>query len=131
MTDDEKMDVVRAMVAAWDRQDWAAVVDLFAPEGVLHSVMSTPLVGRAAIAERLAVLAEGLTSLELRVRAMGVVDGRVFVERRDVFDRAGVHGEVPVVGVLAVGPEGVTEWLEYYDRATLLAGMGMTQDFAE
>ncbi|MGI8331214.1 nuclear transport factor 2 family protein [Actinomadura scrupuli] len=130
MDDTEKLAVVRDMVDAWNTMDWAKIVSLFAPDGVLHSVMSEPVRGRAAIGERLAVLADGLERLSLEVRAMGVIDGRVYVERVDVFDVRGSHGEVPVVGVLSLRDGLVTEWLEYYDRATLLRGMGLTADFA-
>ncbi|MFB9679680.1 nuclear transport factor 2 family protein [Streptosporangium vulgare] len=130
MDDDAKLSVVRDMVEAWNALDWERVVGLFAPDGVLHSVMQEPLRGREAIGERLAVLADGLERLTLHVRALGVIDGRVFLERLDVFDVRGHHGEVPVVGVLSVADGLVTEWLEYYDRATLLRGMGLGTDFA-
>ncbi len=114
------------MVDAWNARDWEGIVSLFAPDGVLHSVMQEPLHGREEIRARLALLAEGLTHLELQIHAMGVIGGRVFLERRDVFDNAHGHTEVPVVGVLTVQDGLVTEWLEYYDRATLLAGFGRT-----
>ncbi|WP_198652794.1 nuclear transport factor 2 family protein [Actinocorallia populi] len=126
MTDEEKLRTVREMVGAWNARDWDGIVSLFAPDGVLHSVMQAPLHGRAAIRSRLALLAEGLTHLDLRIRAMGVIDGRVFLERRDVFDNSHGRTEVPVVGVLTLQDGLVTEWLEYYDRATLLAGFGRT-----
>ncbi len=131
-TDEAKVAVVRDILDAWSAQDWPRVVSLFAPEGVLHSVMSEPVVGREAFAERLRVLADGLERIQLHIKAIGVVDGRVFVERVDDFDTHGHHGEVPVVGVLRVADGMVTEWLEYYDRATLLRGMGIdpTEDFA-
>ncbi|MEO3786824.1 nuclear transport factor 2 family protein [Actinocorallia sp. B10E7] len=126
MTDEERLRVVQRMVDAWNTMDWDGIVSLFAPDGVLHSVMQEPLRGREAIGERLALLAEGLTHLDLQIHAMGVINGRVFLERRDVFDNAHGHTEVPVVGVLAVEDGLVTEWLEYYDRATLLSGFGRT-----
>ena len=105
---------------------------MFAPDGVLHSVMSTPIVGREAFAARVAKLHEGLERIQLHIKAVGVIDGRVWVERVDDFDVNGHHGEVPVVGILRVEDGMVTEWLEYYDRATLLRGMGLqpAQDFA-
>ncbi|MDX6741173.1 nuclear transport factor 2 family protein [Actinocorallia sp. A-T 12471] len=127
MSDERKIAAARAMVAAWNAQDWDEIVRLFAPDGVLHSVMQEPLRGREAIAERLGLLSEGLVSLELEIRALGVIDGRVFLERRDVFVNGHGKTEVPVVGVLSYDADGlVTEWLEYYDRATLLAGFGRT-----
>ncbi|MEZ0073276.1 nuclear transport factor 2 family protein [Planotetraspora sp. GP83] len=128
---DQRLRVAQDMIDAWNALDWERVIGLFAPDGVLHSVMQEPLIGREAIRERLAVLAEGLERLDIRVKAMGVVDGRVFMERLDVFDARGSHGEVPVVGVLRIEDGLVAEWLEYYDRATLLRGMGLSADFAE
>ena len=129
MTDDEKLALAREMFAAWDTLDWDRVVDLFADDGVLHSVMQEPVVGREAIAERMAILGSKCERLTLHVKALGIIDGRVFVERVDDFDFDGHHGEVPVVGVLRMADGRVTEWLEYYDRPTLLAGMGVSDDF--
>lgn len=123
--------VAREMVDAWNRMDWTTVVELFAEDGVLHSVMQEPLVGREAISRRIDILADGLDRIELKIKAMGVIDGRVFLERIDDFDAKGHHGEVPVVGVLRIIDGTVTEWLEYYDRPTLLRGMGLDSDFAE
>ena len=125
-----KVAVVQDILDSWSAQDWARVESLFAPDGLLHSVMSEPVVGRAAFAERLAVLHQGLERIQLHIKAIGVIDGRVFVERVDDFDVNGHHGEVPVVGILTVEDGMVTEWLEYYDRATLLRGMGVEADFA-
>lgn len=131
MTDTEKLDLAREMFQAWDTLDWDCVVDLFAEDGVLHSVMQEPVVGRAAIAERMAILGAKAERLKLHIKALGIIDGRVFAERVDDFDYDGHHGEVPVVGVLRMADGRVTEWLEYYDRPTLLASMGVSiaEDF--
>lgn len=129
MTDDQKLDLARRMFEAWDTMDWDDVVAMFADDGVLHSVMQEPVVGRAAIAERMAILGSKAERITLHIKALGVIDGRVFVERVDDFDFDGHHGEVPVVGILRMADGAITEWLEYYDRPTLLAGMGITDDF--
>ncbi|REK72726.1 nuclear transport factor 2 family protein [Aeromicrobium endophyticum] len=129
MTDDQKLDLARRMFEAWDTMDWDGVVDMFADDGVLHSVMQEPVVGRAAIAERMAILGSKAERITLHIKALGIIDGRVFVERVDDFDFDGHHGEVPVVGILRMADGTITEWLEYYDRPTLLAGMGITDDF--
>jgi len=130
MNEEQLLTTARDMFAAWDRMDWDGVVDLFAEDGVLHSVMQEPVVGRAAIAERMAILGSKCEQIELQIHSLGVIDGRVFVQRTDVFDFDGHHGEVPVVGIMTIADGKVTEWLEYYDRPTLLAGMGMAADFA-
>lgn len=129
MTDEQKLDLARTMFAAWDTMDWDAVTDLFAEDGVLHSVMHEPLVGREAVGERIALLGSKATSMKLVIKSLGVIDGRVFVERLDDFVYDGNHGEVPVVGIMSMDAGKVTAWVEYYDRPTLLAGMGITEDF--
>lgn len=129
MTDEQKLDLARTMFAAWDAMDWDAVTDLFAEDGVLHSVMHEPLVGREAVGERIALLGSKATSMKLIIKSLGVIDGRVFVERVDDFVFDGHHGEVPVVGIMSIADNKVTRWVEYYDRPTLLAGMGITEDF--
>nr|BFE61427.1 hypothetical protein GCM10020063_059530 [Dactylosporangium thailandense] len=125
------LDVARDMIDAWNRMDWDRVVALFAEDGVLHSVMQDPIVGRPGIEARIRSLTAGLERIELRVKAMGVIDGRVFIERVDDFDIGGHHVELPVVGILRIGSSGlVTEWLEYYDRASMMRGMGLPADFS-
>lgn len=130
MTDEQKLELAREMFAAWDELNWDRVVALFAADGVLHSMMQEPVVGREAIAERMAVLASKTTRCELQIKTLGILDGRVVVERVDDFDFDGNHGVVPVVGFMRMAGGEVTEWLEYYDRPTLLAGLGMAADFA-
>lgn len=129
MTDEQKLELARTMFAAWDTMDWDAVTDLFAEDGVLHSVMQEPLVGKQAVGERIALLGSKATSMKLVIKSLGVIDGRVFVERIDDFVFDGHHGQVPVMGILSMADGKVTRWDEYYDRATLLAGMGITEDF--
>lgn len=129
MTDQDKLDLARTMFAAWDNMDWDGVTALFAENGVLHSVMQEPLVGREVVGERIALLGSKATSMKLDIVSLGVIDGRVFVQRVDIFDFDGNHGEVPVVGIISMDDGLITEWLEYYDRPTLLAGMGVVEDF--
>lgn len=52
--DEAKLAVVRAMMQAWHDLDWKRVGELFTEDGVLHSMMVPPVVGRAAIAARIA-----------------------------------------------------------------------------
>jgi limonene-1,2-epoxide hydrolase len=129
--DEAKLAVVREMFRAWHELDWERVYALFAEDGVLHSMMDEPVVGRAAIRERLGRLAPGISRIDLQVRTMGVIDGRVVVERVDDFDYHGHRGRVPVVGVLEVENGKVKVWREYYDRAQLLREMGVAKDFVE
>lgn len=126
---DEKVAVVERQIDAWNRKDWKAAGEMFAEDGVLHSMMLEPINGRAAIAERIAQLGAGTESITLDVRNIGRVGDVVFVERVDRFVYKGHAGAVPVVGVLEVEGDEIKSWREYYDRAMLVREMGLTDDF--
>lgn len=117
--------VAKEMVKAWDELNVDKIVDLFAEDGVLHSVMVDPIKGRKALRDHLGPFLVGATRLELKLRNVAVVGNTVFLERVDDFDYKGKHGAVPVVGVLDIKNGKVQEWREYYDRASLLREMGL------
>jgi len=121
--DEEKLVVANEMVQAWNNRDWERVYQLFAEDGVLHSVMIEPITGRKNIRNRLSGLAAGIERIELQIRNMGVVNNVVMLERVDNFVFNGKHGSVPVVGVMEIADGKVTEWREYYDHATLAAAL--------
>jgi limonene-1,2-epoxide hydrolase len=122
---DPKIAVVENMIDAWNKRDWVRVGALFTEDGVLHSMMSEPVVGRKAVSERLTALGSGIQSITLNVRHIGRIGDAVFVERVDEFVYKGHPGKVPVVGVLFIEGGKVKEWREYYDRAQLLSEMGV------
>lgn len=122
---DPKIAVVENMIDAWNKRDWVRVGALFTEDGVLHSMMSEPIVGRKAVSERLTALGAGIQSITLHVRHIGRIGDAVFVERVDEFVYKGHPGKVPVVGVLLIEGGKVKEWREYYDRAQLLSEMGV------
>ncbi len=124
-TDAQRIAVTKDMIAAWKAADWKKVADLFAPNGVLRSMMLEPVVGRDAIYARIAALGKGAPGgVTLDVSHMGVIDGLVFIERTDRFVYNGKPGAVPVVGVLDIRDGKVQEWREYYDRAELMKALG-------
>jgi limonene-1,2-epoxide hydrolase len=129
-TDAQKLATVQKMIEGWNTRNWQQVYELFAEDGVLHSMMlSEPTVGREAISKRIGALAKDISRIELRIRHMGVADGVVFIERVDDFVYRGKHGAVPVVGVVEVEQGRVKAWREYYDRDQMIEAMGLTQDF--
>jgi limonene-1,2-epoxide hydrolase len=129
MAKDEKIAVVEAQIEAWNTKNWTAAGEMFAEDGVLHSMMIEPVTGRKEIAERIAALGEGTEEITLDVRNIGRVGDVVFVERVDRFTYKGHKGAVPVVGVLEIEGGKITAWREYYDRAMLVREMGLTEDF--
>jgi limonene-1,2-epoxide hydrolase len=125
-SDAQKIATVQAMLRAWHDLDWERVYALFTPDGVLQSMMDEPIVGRDSLRQHIGPMAAGISRIDLKVEHIGVIGGRVFVERVDDFVFHGHHGVVPVVGVFEVEGGLVKVWREYYDRAQLLAAMGVT-----
>ena len=129
LSDEQKIAAGREMAAAWKALDWRKVADMFAPDGVLHSMMVEPIVGREAVYKRVSGLGEGLESITLNISHMGVIDGILYMERVDEFVIRGRAGSAPVVGVLEFDGPLISVWREYYDRAHLLKNMGLVEDF--
>lgn len=127
-TDEAKLAVANQMIKAWKDSDWRKVGDLFAEKGVLHSMMIDPVVGREKIYQRIADLGKGIdkNGVVLDVAHIGIINGLVFIERKDHFVYNGKSGSVPVVGILDIRDGKVQEWRDYYDRAQLLGEMGIT-----
>lgn len=117
--------VADEMVKAWNELNLDKIVNTFAEDGVLHSVMVDPIKGRAKLREHLGAFLNGATRLELKIKKVAVVGNTVFLERVDDFDYKGKHGAVPVVGVMDIKNGKVQEWREYYDRASLMKEMGL------
>jgi limonene-1,2-epoxide hydrolase len=129
MTDEQKIAAGREMAEAWRTLNWRKVADMFTPDGVLHSMMVEPIVGREAVYKRVTGLGDGLESITLNIHHMGVIDGALYMERTDEFVIRGKAGSAPVVGVLEFDGSLIKVWREYYDRAHLLKNMGLAQDF--
>jgi limonene-1,2-epoxide hydrolase len=117
------------MITAWNTRNWPLVAELFTEDGVLHSMMIEPVVGRKAIDARISAMGAGISEITLNIKNIGRVGDVVFIERVDSFTYKGHKGEVPVVGVLEVEGDKIKVWREYYDRAELVAAMGLKQDF--
>lgn len=128
-TAEHNIAVVKKMIAAWEARDAEAITDMFTPDGVLHSMMIDPIVGREALLPRMKYLVDNATHMHLNVRTWAVSGNTVFIERQDEFTFNGHAGKVPVVGVLVIEGDKVKEWREYYDRAELLEAMGVKSDF--
>lgn len=128
--DEKSLAVAHEMIQAWNDQDWNKVGSMFAPDGVLHSMMLDPIEGREAVSSRLSALGAGVSWMNIEIDNVGVINGRVYMERMDRFIYNGSRGDVPVAGVMFINEKGEVQlWRDYYDRAQLLRGMGV-EDFS-
>lgn len=121
--DAERMAVADEMIDAWNTMEWDRMFELFADDGILHSVMVEPVVGKEVIRERLLPLVQNLDRIELQIRNKGIVNDVVMIERVDDFVYRGKHSRVPVVGVMEISNGKIDVWREYYDKASLAAAL--------
>lgn len=127
--DVERVAIANDMIDAWNTMEWDRAFDLFADDGILHSVMSEPIVGKENIKARLLPLVEDLDRIELQIRNMGSVGDVIMMERVDDFVYKGKHSRIPVVGVMEISNGKIDAWREYYDKASLAAAIS-TDDAA-
>lgn len=124
LSDAQKIAVFREMARAWHAKEWRTCADLFAENGVLHSVMIEPVVGRETIYQRIVKLEAPNKDVTLHIQRIGVIDGALFVERADEIVLDGISRSAPVVGVLTFEGDRIALWREYYDRAQLMRAAG-------
>lgn len=129
LAQDANVAVVMKMIAAWDARDGDKIADMFTEDGILHSMMIEPIVGRENIRPRMKFLVDNATYMKIEPRNIAVTGNTVFLERTDNFTFKGHKGSVPVVGVLDIRDGKVAAWREYYDRKELLEAMGMKDGF--
>lgn len=124
ISDAQKIDAFRTMARAWHEQDWHTCANLFAPDGVLHSVMLEPVAGRQTIYDRISKLGAPNKTVTLHIERMGVIDGALVVQRVDEVVIDGRRGECPAVGVIDFVGDKIARWRDYYDRAQLMRAAG-------
>lgn len=124
ISDERKVEIFRTMARAWQAQDFRTCADLFAPEGVLHSVMLEPVVGRETIYNRISKLGGPNKRVTLDIHRIGVIGGALFVERTDEIVIGAQRGSCPAVGVLEFQGDKIIRWRDYYDRAQLERAAG-------
>ncbi|HWW57616.1 MAG TPA: limonene-1,2-epoxide hydrolase family protein [Sphingopyxis sp.] len=129
VSDDTKIAVGRAMIDAWNDQDWDMAASMLTEDSILHSMMIDPIVGREAIHQRISGIGALADSIDLKLLNIGVINGTLYMERMDTFVCKGKPGATPVCGALEFEGDKIKVWREYYDRHHLLSEMGLTEDF--
>lgn len=129
VTETEALKIANQMVDAWEALDLDGIISTFAEDGILHSMMIEPIVGREELRSHIGKVINGATRLDLKLKTVAVSGNTVMLERVDDFDVNGQSGAVPVVGVLVIEDGHVAEWREYYDRNQLLSEMGVKTDY--
>lgn len=123
----QKIAIFEEMMKAWAAKDAAACANLFTDNGVMHSMMIDPIVGREAIFQRIKGLEAGNKQFHGHMLRFGVIgNGTLVTERVDELIIDGVSRSYPVVGLVDFEGEKISMWKEYYDRNQLLRAQGRT-----
>jgi limonene-1,2-epoxide hydrolase len=119
---------VDALLEPWRRMDIAAIAATFEPDGVLHSMMGSPICGQASIRKVLGRHLAGIRSIDFEIRNLATTGAVVMLERVDhVHTAAGTHS-LPVVGVLELRAGRVREWREYFDQQQAAPALSQSRE---
>lgn len=117
-------EVVKTLVAAFNRRDGAGVAELLHDDVVCHGIPLEPAHGRAAA---MAMLAPFLAAeaIDWQILALAVADRVVLTERIDRFRFVGQGWTtVRAAGIFELAEDGrVIAWRDYFDMQELIAAM--------
>jgi limonene-1,2-epoxide hydrolase len=108
---------IDALLQPWRINDIAAIAETFNEDGVLHSMMGTPIRGRASLRKVLGKHLAHIVRIEFEIRNIAVNGDVLILERVDhVTTPEGLHS-LPVVGVIELRNGLIQAWREYFDSA--------------
>jgi limonene-1,2-epoxide hydrolase len=108
---------IDALLQPWRSNDIAAIAETFNEDGVLHSMMGTPIRGRASLRKVLGKHLAHIVRIEFEIRNIAVNGDALILERVDhVTTPEGLHS-LPVVGVIELRNGLIQAWREYFDSA--------------
>ena len=111
-------ELVRAVLAAWERRDTAFILDHFTEDAVYHAVPLEPVVGATALQEWVRSF-EAVPPGRLEVRHQ-VAHGDVVVnERTDRITIQGTTVTLPICSVFEIEGGRIRSWREYFDLSAL------------
>ncbi|MGB7904364.1 MAG: limonene-1,2-epoxide hydrolase family protein [Steroidobacteraceae bacterium] len=114
---------IDALLQPWRVNDVAAIAETFAEDGVLHSMMGTPIRGRASLRKVLGKHLAHIVRIEFEIRNIALNGDVLILERVDhVTTPDGLHS-LPVVGVIELRNGLVHAWREYFDSVQAAAAL--------
>lgn len=108
---------IDALLQPWRVNDIDGIADTFTEDGVLHSMMGTPIRGRASIRKVLGKHLARIEKIEFEIRTIAATGDTVILERVDHITTPDGSHAMPVVGVIVLQAGKVREWREYFDQA--------------
>jgi len=123
------IEVVRRFCKAWsDNIGTAELAAFFTDDAIYHNIPLTPVTGREAIANNIALFIRpgppDIEAIQFRVVNIAANGPVVMTERMDVFKLADGVFELPVMGTFEVRSGKISAWRDYFDMNQFATRMG-------
>lgn len=116
--------LVTEFCALWANPDLERILSYFTEDAVYHNIPMAPADGKSAIRELLPVMLDGMEGIDFVVHRQVAQGNLVMNERTDVMRRTdGGRLELPVMGAFEVRDGRIAAWRDYFDLATVTAGL--------
>ena len=117
-------ELVTEFCRRWSHPDADQLAGYFADDAVYHNIPMPPAEGREAIKEFIAGFLAAFDGIDFQVHRQLSQGDVVMNERTDVMRRKdGVEVSLPVMGVFEVRDGKIAVWRDYFDLATVTAGL--------
>lgn len=117
-------ELVTEFCALWSQPDPERILSYFTEDAVYHNIPMPAAEGRHAIRELLTTMFDGFDGIDFTVHRQFGQGDVVMNERTDVMRRSnGGRLELPVMGVFEVRDGKIAAWRDYFDLATVTAGL--------
>jgi limonene-1,2-epoxide hydrolase len=117
------LEVVHAFMAAAEKRDYDAAMELLADDVEYQNMPLPPVHGKAAVRETLEALLALCTDSEWVVHRELASGDLVMNERTDRFEMGGKWVDLPVAGVFELRDGRIALWRDYFDLPTIMNEM--------
>ncbi|MEP7349894.1 MAG: limonene-1,2-epoxide hydrolase family protein [Sphingorhabdus sp.] len=120
------IDIVRNFIDLWNANDLDAILAAMAPDCFYHNIPWEPVVGHAAIRERLSAFLGKVEAIDWQLPYIAeAADGTVLTERIDRFLIGGQWKEVAVMGTFELRDGKIVRWRDYFDSVQAQAALAL------
>ena len=117
-------ELVTEFCALWANPDIDRILSYFTEDAVYQHIPMAPADGKAAIRELMPMMLDGMEGIDFVVHRQVAQGNLVMNERTDVMRRTdGGRLELPVMGAFEVRDGRIAAWRDYFDLATVTAGL--------
>jgi limonene-1,2-epoxide hydrolase len=109
-------DIVRALIAAWERRSVDDFLALMTPDARYLNVGMPEMIGHDQIRAAITPFLAGASAVRWSIRHIAeTASGAVLTERTDVFEMGPRIVSIPVMGVFEFEGDRISAWRDYFD----------------